>query len=282
MTTDAPIGLIAGLGQLPVISATTMKATGRKVVVMGLRGYAEPALKDVADVFAWRSLTRLSGWIRYFRKHGVREVVMIGGVTKRKMYSPLRVLMHLPDLRTVRLWYQKVRKDKRDNAVLLAVADELSTNGIELISSVEYCNEHLADDGLMTKTPIPADLEQDIAFGWRIARESAKLDIGQSLAVKERDIIAVEAIEGTDAMIRRAGRLCRVGGWVMVKVARPEQDMRFDVPTVGPDTIRRLKDAKCRCLVIEAGRTLIVDKSDTIALADNLGIAVIGKSDDSI
>ena len=277
MEPAGPIGLIAGTGQLPLISAATMKATGRKVVVMGLQGLGDPKLSEFADVFAYRSLTRLSGWIRYFRKHRVREVVMIGGVRKRNIYSPFRVLTHLPDLRTMRIWYLKVRKDKRDNAVLLAVADELSAYGIELISSVEYLNDHLADDGLMTTTPVPASAESDVAFGWDIARQSAKLDIGQSLAVKERDIIAVEAIEGTDAMIRRAGRLCRVGGWVLIKVARPEQDMRFDVPTVGPDTIRRLKDAKCRCLVVEAGRTLIVDKPDTIALADKLKIAIVGK-----
>jgi UDP-2,3-diacylglucosamine hydrolase len=280
MSTDAPIGLIAGTGQLPLLSAATMKATGRKVVVMGLRGLGDPRLSEFADVFAWRSLTRLSGWIRYFRKHGVREVVMIGGVQKRNMYSPFRLITHLPDLRTMRIWYQKVRKDKRDNAVLLAVADELSTYGIELISSVEYLNEHLADDGLMTSTSVPPTAQGDVDFGWDIARQSAKLDIGQSLAVKERDIIAVEAIEGTDAMIRRAGRLCRMGGWVLIKVARPEQDMRFDVPTVGPDTIRRLKDAKCRCLVVQAGRTLIADKPNTLALADELGIAVVGKTAD--
>ena len=111
-----------------------------------------------------------------------------------------------------------------------------------------------------------------------IARASAALDIGQSIAVKDRAIIAVEAMEGTDAMIRRAGRVCRVGGWTLVKVARPKQDMRFDVPTVGPGTIRNLKDAKCICMVVEAGKTLIVDKSATLALADRLKIAVIGKA----
>jgi len=184
---------------------------------------------------------------------------------------------YIPDLMTVRMWYSTLRGDKRDNKVLLAVADVFRREGIELVSSVKYCKEHLADEGLMTHTPVPRGAEGDVEFGWRIARASADLDIGQSIAVKERDIIAVEAMEGTDAMIRRTGRVCRVGGWTMVKVARPKQDMRFDVPTVGPSTLRNLKDAKCICLVVEAGRTLIVDKPATLALADRLKIAVVGK-----
>ncbi len=118
------------------------------------------------------------------------------------------------------------------------------------------------------------------ACGGRVPGGGPRLDIGQTLAVKECDVIAVEAIEGTDAMIRRAGRLCRTGGWTMIKVARPNQDMRFDVPTVGPQTLRNLKDARCACLVVEAGKTLIVDKPQTLALADELKIAIIGKQAD--
>jgi hypothetical protein len=147
-----------------------------------------------------------------------------------------------------------------------------------LVSSVKYCQEHLTSSGLMTQTPVPRGAQADVEFGWRIARASADLDIGQSIAVKECDIIAVEAMEGTDAMIRRAGRVCRSGGWTMIKVARPQQDMRFDVPTVGPSTLRHLKDAKCCCLVLEADRTLIVDKPATLALADRMGIAIVGKT----
>ncbi len=277
MDTAQPVGLIAGLGRMPFLVADGMRRAGRPVVVLGLRGFADPTLADHADEFRWIRLTRLSGWIRRFRKFSVSEAVMIGGVTKRKMYLPRRLLLMPPDLRTMKIWYHTLRSDKRDNSVLSAVAEELSSEGIELVSSVEYCTEHLADEGLMTRTRVSSASEADVEFGWQIARASADLDIGQAIAVKERDIIAVEAMEGTDAMIRRAGRLCRVKGWTLIKVARPNQDMRFDVPTVGPDTIRRLKDARCTCLVIEAGRTIIVDKPQTLELADELGIAVIGK-----
>ena len=169
-----------------------------------------------------------------------------------------------------------LRHDHRDNAVLRAVADLLSGKGVELMSSVTYCREHLATEGLMTRRPVPRSAAGDMAFGFQIARRSAALDIGQSVAVKEGDIIAVEAVEGTDEMIDRAGRLCRKGGWTLVKVARPDQDMRFDVPAVGPETIRRLKQARGACLVLEAGRTLILDKPETLKLADACGIAVFG------
>lgn len=272
-----PVGLIAGYGRPPFLAARGILAAGRRLVVIGMKGHASPRLMDLADEFVWVGMARLGEWIRALKRAGVRQAVMIGGVHKREMYSPLRVLRNLPDLRAARLWYVRLRKDKRDNAVLLALADELGKEGIELISSVEYCKEQLADEGLMTRTAPPPQVQGDIEFGWRIARASADLDIGQSLAVRERDIIAVEAVEGTDAMIRRAGRLSRRQGWTLIKVARPKQDMRFDVPAIGPNTIRRLKDAGCTCVVVEAGKTLILDKPVTLALADKLGIAVVGK-----
>ncbi len=271
------VGLIAGCGRGPFLVARGMRAAGLRVVILGLKGVASPRLAGLADEFRWVGITRIGSWLATLRRTRATEAVMIGGVTKGEIYSPFRVLRYIPDIRTAWLWYVRVRKDKRDNAVLLAVADELKKEGIELVSSVKYCPEHLAGDGLMTRTPVPRSCEQDIEFGWGIARASADLDIGQSIAVKERDIIAVEAIEGTDAMIRRAGELCRVGGWTLIKVARPAQDMRFDVPTIGPSTIRNLRDARCACLVVEAGKTVIVDKPDTLALADKLGIAVVGK-----
>jgi len=272
----APVGLIAGHGRPPFLAANGIRAAGRRLVIVGLKGLASPWLMGRAEDSTWCGLARMGGWIRALRKWGVKEAVMIGSVRKREMYSPWRLLRYVPDLRSVRLWYFKVRKDKRDNAVLRAVAEELMKEGVELVSSVRYCSEHLASEGLMTRTPVPRGAEEDVKFGWRIAKASADLDIGQTLAVRERDIIAVEAMEGTDAMIRRAGRLCRAGGWTMVKVARSHQDMRFDVPTVGPGTLRNLKNSRCACLAVEAGRTLIVDKPATLELADQLGIAVIG------
>jgi hypothetical protein len=272
-----PVGLIAGLGRPPFLAAEGAREAGRRVVAVGFRGLTSPRLRDAVDAFRWCGITRLGGIIRALRSWHVRQAVMIGAVRKSEIYSPFRVLRYIPDLRTVRLWYVKVRKDKRDNSLLVAIAEELQRDGIELVSCVAFCKEHLATEGQMTRTPPPRGAAADVDFGWRIAKASAELDIGQAVAVKERDIIAVEAMEGTDAMIRRAGELCRVGGWTLVKVARPNQDMRFDVPTVGPKTVRNLRDAGCACLVVEVGRTFIVDKPTTLDLADKLDLAIVGR-----
>ena len=277
MGDEGPVGLVAGAGRLPFLVADGVFKASRPLVIVALSGLGSRRLAELADVFTWSGLARVGKWISFFHAHDVREAILIGGVRKRDMYLPLRFLRYIPDPRTARLWYRTLRKDKRDNAVLLGVANEFRKEGIELVGSPKYCKEHFAEEGLMTRTPVPRRAQEDVEFGWRIARSSADLDIGQTVAVKERDIIAVEAMEGTDAMIRRAGRVCRVGAWTMVKVARPEQDMRFDVPTVGPHTIRNLKDAGCTCLVLEAAKTLIADKPATLALADRCKIAVVGK-----
>jgi len=276
---SGPVGIVAGSGRLPFLVTAGIRSVGRDVAMVGLRNLASKRLVDEADTFTWSGLARLGKWISFFHSRGVKEVILVGGVRKREMYWHLRLIRYVPDVRTAILWYRKLRRDKRDNAVLLGVAEELEAEGIQLVSGVKYCRDHLAADGLMTRRDVPRSAREDVDFGWRIARASAKLDIGQSVAVKERDIIAMEAMEGTDSMIRRAGRLCRSGGWVMVKVARPDQDMRFDVPTVGPKTIRNLKGAGCACLVLEAERTFILDKPTTLALADKLQVAVIGKTD---
>ncbi|HUS92876.1 MAG TPA: UDP-2,3-diacylglucosamine diphosphatase LpxI [Phycisphaerae bacterium] len=272
-----PIGLIAGAGRPPFLVAAGMRAAGRKVVVAGLRGFASPRLGALADEFVWVGVARLGRWIAALKRRGVREAVMIGQVAKGQMHSPLRLLRFVPDLRTAWLFYVRIRKDKRDNKMLLAAAEELHTEGIELVSSVKYCQEHLADEGLMTRARPASGVAADVEFGWRIARASADLDIGQSVAVKERDILAVEAVEGTDEMIRRAGQLCRKGKWTLIKVARPDQDMRFDVPVIGPETVRSCHQAGCACIVVEAGKVLVLDKPTALALANRLGIAVVGK-----
>jgi hypothetical protein len=277
----AAVALIAGAGRLPFLAAEGIREAGRRLVLVALRGFASPRLTGLADEVHWVGLTRLGSWIRAMHRAEISQAVMVGSVRKADMYSRLRVLRYIPDIRTARVWYRTVRHDKRDNAVLLAVAAELGREGIELVSSMTYCQEHLAGEGVLTRRSPNTQQAQDIDFGWPIARESSRLDIGQSLAVREGDIIAVEAIEGTDAMIARAGQLCPTGGWSLIKVARPEQDMRFDVPTIGPRTLRNLAAAGCGCVCVEAGRTVILDKPDTLALAERLKIAIVGRTGDS-
>ncbi|HNX27330.1 MAG TPA: UDP-2,3-diacylglucosamine diphosphatase LpxI [Phycisphaerae bacterium] len=273
------IGIIAGGGRMPFLVARGIRDANGRPVIAALDGYASQRLPGecIADEdFAWVGLTRIGQWIKHFRRHGVTQVVMIGYVHKREMYHRWRLLKYIPDLRTALIWYCKVRRDKRDNSVLLATAEELAKEGITLVSDTLYAQQHVAAAGVLTRRQPSSSVAADMEFGWKIAKASAELDIGQAIAVKERDIIAVEAVEGTDAMIQRAGSLCKSGGWTMIKVARPNQDMRFDVPTIGPATVKNLVAAGCACLVVQADKTMIADMPQTLELADKLGLVIVG------
>lgn len=278
---STPLGLIAGAGEFPRLVARGARDAGRPVCIIALRGSAEPDLRSLADRFAWAGVARVGSWIRTLRRAGCREVIMAGRVRKAKMFAGprwLQWLTYAPDLTSIRLWYFHMR-DRRNDSLLGAIADELGRKGLTLIDSTSYCPEALAAEGLLGSVQPSRAALADVDFAWPLARQIAALDIGQALAVKEREIIAVEAIEGTDALIERSGQLCRAGGWTLVKVAKPQQDMRFDVPTIGPLTIEHLHRQRAACLVIEAGRTLVLEREKTVALANKYGIAVLARKD---
>jgi DUF1009 family protein len=277
METGNILGLIAGEGRLPFLIAAGAKKAGLRVICVGLEGNAEPTLVDEVDVFYKVALARPGMWIRRLRKHGVTRTVMVGRVAKSRLFTPWRILRYLPDWRAFRIYYWRLRgKDKLNDSVLSAIADELAAGGIVLENSTMYCKEHLATLGPMTQQQPGPSAKGDIEFGWQIVKKLGELDIGQAIAIKEKEVIAVEAIEGTANMIERAGRLCKSGGWTLVKTSKPNQDMRFDVPCVGPETIRSLAKNGGKCLVVEAGKTIIIDKPETIKLADELGIVIVG------
>jgi DUF1009 family protein len=272
------LGLIAGQGRLPFMVAKGAKAAGRKVICAGLGDAADGTLADEVDEFFRVSVARPGSWIRKLKKYGVKQAIMVGRVAKSKIFTPFRIIKYLPDFIALKIWYWTLRgKDKRNDSLLSALADELERKGITLQDSTKYCKEHIADNGPLTKHRPPNSIEADIEFGFSIVKKLAGLDIGQAIAVKEREILAVEAIEGTAEMILRAGSLCKKGGWTLIKVSKPNQDMRFDVPCVGTDTIKALSENGGKCLVVEAGKVLILDKPETLALAEKLAIAVIGR-----
>jgi len=247
------------------------------VTVIGLSGLADASLAGHADVFRWAGLTRLGRWIRILKRNRASAVILAGAVRKTSMYGRWRLVSNLPDWTSFRLWFFRLR-DKRNDTVLAAVAEEFANHGIIMQDCVTYTVEHLAPEGALTRGR-PSDAQiADADFGWRIAKELGRLDIGQSVAVKETEVVAVEAIEGTDRMIERAGQLCPRGGWTMVKVAKPNQDMRFDVPTVGPQTIANLARHGARMLVIEAGKTVILERDKMLADADRAGIVILSRS----
>lgn len=262
-----------------MVAAGARKA-GCKVVCVGFADYAERELADQVDVFYEVSVARPGGWIRRLKRHGVTGAIMVGRVTKSHLFTPWRIFKYIPDWRAFRIYYGRLRgKPKQTDMLLSALADELACGGIILEDSTMYSQEDLASNGVMTKHRPGSQVENDIAFGWPLAKKLGGLDIGQAIAVKEREVIAVEAIEGTAEMIKRAGQFCKAGGWTLIKTSKPNQDMRFDVPCVGPDTIRDLAAAGGKCLVIEAGKTIIIDKAQTLALADEMGMCIVGKED---
>ena len=272
------LGLIAGGGRLPFLVAAGAKRAGLRVICVGLAETTDRGLAEEVDVFYKGAIARPGGWIRKLRKHRVTRTIMVGRVNKGRLFTPWRIVQYLPDWRAFRIYYWRLRgKNTQPDSFLGAVADELASGGIILENSIMYCKEHLATAGVMTGTQVRASVEGDIEFGWQIVKKLGELDIGQAVAVKEKEVIAVEAIEGTAAMIERAGRLCRSGGWTLIKVSKPQQDMRFDVPCVGPDTIRSLAENGGKCLVVEAEKTIIIDKPETIKLADKLGITILGR-----
>ncbi len=275
--TTPRLGIIAGAGKFPFMVVDGARDAGCHITVIGLRGLADRALAHKADRFRWAGLARLGKWIRIFKAQRVTSVILAGSVRKSCMYSRWRLLYLLPDVTSSRIWFFKL-KDKRNDSVLSAVADAFAKHGIIMEDCVHYSAEHMAPEGVLTRRqPSPAQLA-DADLGWTVAKEMGRLDIGQAIAVKETEIIAVEAIEGTDRMIERAGDICRRGGWTLVKVAKPNQDMRFDVPTVGPDTIAKLKQHGAAMLVVEAGKTVIIDREKMIADADAAKIVVAARS----
>ena len=253
-----------------------MRAAGHSVACIALGGQVHPDLRAECARFANSGIIRLGRWIRLLRRWGAREAVLVGRVSKARIYEPMRLLRQIPDMRAARVWFQALRHDKRSHALLNAVADELHRAGIELIDSTRFIKEHLAHRGVLTRADPTHEQTAAIEYALPLIRRIAELDIGQSIAVTRRQIVAVEAIEGTDAMIDRAGDVCDSESWVLVKVAKSTHDMRFDVPSIGPKTIERMKSCRAACLAIDADRTIILDKQQTLADADRAGIAVVG------
>ncbi|HEY7308572.1 MAG TPA: UDP-2,3-diacylglucosamine diphosphatase LpxI [Gemmataceae bacterium] len=282
MSASRPIGLLAGWGRFPIAFAAKARSLGLPVVCVAIRGEASPELAPLVRRFYWTAPLRIGRMIRSFKREGVEQIVMAGKVHKANlMHRPWKLLTLLPDWRTVCWWYFRGRRDNRDDTLLLSVIDEFGRDGLRFESALTLCPELLVKPGVLTRRAPTAREEQDIAFGWELAREMGRLDVGQSVAVKERAVLAIEAIEGTDRAILRAGELCRAGGFVVVKVAKPQQDMRFDVPTVGCQTIESLRRAGGRVLAIEAGKTILLDRAETLALADRYGITLVALSDGS-
>lgn len=286
--TDGPpsdngwIGLLAGAGRFPLAFARAARQRGLKVYGIGVHGLASKELAACCDHFTTAGLGRLGKAIRLYKRAGVRNVVMAGKIEKTELFRPWRILKLLPDRRTLHMWLRYARHDKKDDTILLAVIREFARDGIHFHSALDFCPELLVNHGFLTRRKPSTGQWRDIKFGWELAKEMGRLDIGQTVIVNDTAVIAVEAIEGTDQAIRRAGTLCRRGGFTVIKVAKPQQDRRFDVPTIGLETIQTMHESGGRVLAIESAQTILLDADDVLSLADRLGIAIVALNAEEI
>ncbi len=264
----ARLGLIAGNGDFPVLVAAAARRQGLHVVAVAFPEETKRTLGREVDEVHWQSIGELGKLIRTFRAAGVSRAVMAGQIRHKRLFANLKI-----DWRAVTLLAGL--KDKRADSILGAVADALAKQGIRLESPLPLLQDHMAKPGVLTRRrPTPAE-KKDIEFGYRLAKHVAGADIGQTVVVKNQAILAVEAMEGTDACILRGGKFSRSGGTVVVKVTKPAQDLRFDMPVVGPRTIRSMIRAKASVLAFDAAATLLLQKEQVLSLADQAGLSLV-------
>ena len=265
------LGLIAGKGDLPMAVAGEAKAKGYSVIAFGLESLADESLGSYVDEMKWINVGKFGKLIDGLKKSGVKEAVMAGKVSKTLLYKSKIT----PDLRAVKLLFSL--KDRKDDSILLALADELAKEDITLLDITMFSRELLMPEGVLTKSRPSEDEWKDIKFGWEIAKEIGRMDIGQTVVVKDLAVMAIEAIEGTDEAIRRGGKLAGKGA-VVVKVSKPNQDMRFDVPTVGVQTVLAMREVKARVLCVEPQKSLVLNRERLIEEAKKADIAILGYS----
>lgn len=271
---DEPIGLIAGGGQFPLLFARAAREAGRRVVAIGHRGETDPGLETEVNILYWVKLGQLGRIIKCFHREQVRQTVFCGTITKTRIFRDV-----LPDLKGLALW-KKIDRHQ-DDAILRAVAGALENEGIEVLPSTCYLKHLFFPRGVLSRKKPTSEQMEDIRFGWSIAREMGRLDIGQCVVVRDRTVLAVEAIEGTDAAIRRGGELAGSGA-VVVKLKKPGQDFRFDLPATGFGTIETLAAVRGAVLAVEAGQSLVFDRKEMIRAADHAGLVVVGLSDEDL
>jgi DUF1009 family protein len=274
-TGDGVLGLIAGQGAFPLMVARSARERGQALLCVAFRDLTDPAIDGVLPDVRWIHLGEVLDGVRIFREGGVSEAVMAGKVPKDLLFGDVGALRL--DGSAEALMGQL--EDRRDDTILGKVADFLAVAGIRLLPQWALAPELLLPTGPLGALDLDPSQRADVAFGLPIAKRIGELDIGQTVVVKNRAVIAVEAIDGTDATIRRAGQI--VSGACVVKVEKPQQDPRFDVPAIGPATVRCLAEAGAGALAFEAGATVVLERSEVVRLADEHGIAVVGVDPDA-
>lgn len=269
--TAMTLGLITGMGNLPKAVALEAKKMGYKVVAIALQPPADESIKPFVDDFHKIRIGSFGGLISLLKKLSIKNAVMAGKVPKSILYANKSSL--IPDLKAVKLLFSI--RNNSDDTILKAFVRELEKNGIEIHKTTDFTKSLLAPEGVLTRKKPNKDDLQDIDFGWDIAKQMGKLDIGQTVVIKNRAVMAIEAIEGTDEAIKRGGVLAGKDA-VIIKVSKPKQDMRFDVPVVGIDTLNSMKKSGARVLAVESGKCILVEKDSFLKEANKSGIVVVG------
>jgi UDP-2,3-diacylglucosamine hydrolase len=274
---DRPVALLAGWGSYPEAVAQSLRKQGRRIVGIGILDHADPSLSQYCDEFDWMGIGGIGRAIRLCKRWGARQAIMAGKVHKVMYYQPRWWLRHRPDWKCIKAFYPQFLgyADRKDDTLLSTLVSTFATAGIEFQSVIDFAPELLVQPGLIAGKPLTAKQQKDVEFGWQIAKAIGGLDIGQCVCIKDQTVIAVEAIEGTDLCIRRAGELCTAGGMTVVKVSKPSQDMRYDVPTVGLKTLESIAASGVKALAIEAGKTILLNPEDFAATAERLQLSVV-------
>ena len=271
------VGILAGWGRFPVAVAEAIRRRGGRTAILAIVGHADAALEPLADHYGQVGVAEIGKAVEFFLRHGATRATMAGKIHKTKLFEHGAWRRLVPDwtgLKTFWPHFVSRHRDNRDDSLLGAIAAAFDTRGVRICPATDFAPELLAAGGVLAGRPLTARQLADVAFGWRLAKEIGRLDVGQSVVVKNLAPLAVEAIEGTDACIRRAGSLCPTGGMTVVKVAKPQQDFRFDMPTIGVGTLESLRVAGATVLAVEAGRTILVDAADVAARANAHGITI--------
>jgi len=262
------IGLIAGNRKFPFLFSEGARQAKHFVVAIAIKGDTSPRLARHVDKIYWIKLADLKKMIQILKDEGISKVAMAGQINPRRLFS--KELLRSKEINEILAQI----KDKKADTIFGAIAEKLKEQGLELVDSTAFLKNHLISKGTLTRRAPSFDEWEDIYFGYDIAKVISYADIGQTVAVKNKAVVAVEALEGTDNLIRRAAGIAR-GGGVIVKVSKPNQDMRFDIPVVGLLTVRNLARAKLSSLAVEADKTLFIDKEESVRLADKKGISIV-------
>ena len=267
-------GLIAGNGKFPFLVVEGARRQGASLAVVAIKEETDKRIEEIAGKVIWVGIGQLGKMISFFKQEGVEQVMMAGQVKHVQIFSGA-----LPDLRMVKMLWNLPQRNT--DALIGGVAGEMQKEGIELIDSTYFIQDQLAEEGILTKRKPDETEKGNIEYGLKIVNEIARLDLGQTIVVRAKACVAIEAMEGTDAVIKRAGELAK-GKLTVIKVAKPNQDMRFDVPVVGVPTIETMIQAGATCLCLTAGKTLIFDKTEMLTLANRNKISIVAADGETI